>query len=110
MFCSKKTADLVNLPVSVARFAATTGLSGRGRQEGHLPGRRRGRHQGQHLKSLAVYASYDYGQAWKQVIVINGKVKVKNPAKGKASSFHAKFAGKKASKATVSIYNAFYGK
>ncbi len=34
----------------------------------------------------------------------------KNPAKGKAISFHAKIADKKGNKSTISIYNAYYGK
>ncbi|WP_028810266.1 hypothetical protein, partial [Streptomyces sp. 351MFTsu5.1] len=66
--------------------------------------------KGSNLKSLSVYVSYDYGQTWKKVTVTGGKITVKNPAKGKAISFHAKIADKKGNKSTISIYNAYYGK
>ncbi|MBD0839379.1 hypothetical protein ICC28_11765, partial [Streptomyces sp. TRM68416] len=58
----------------------------------------------------AVYVSYDKGQSWKKVTVTNGKIKVKNPAKGKSISFRAKITDKKNNKSTISIYNAYYGK
>lgn len=111
-FRSKKTANLVKLPVSVARFAATTGLDNRveAGKTVTFPVVVEGAAKGSNLKSLAVYVSYDYGQAWKKVTVVDGKIKVKNPAKGKAISFHAKIADKKGNKSTVSIYNAYYGK
>ncbi|MFF2097615.1 S8 family serine peptidase [Streptomyces sp. NPDC058202] len=111
-FRSKKTANLVKLPVSVARFAATTGLDNRveAGKKVTFPVVVEGAAKGSNLKSLAVYVSYDYGQTWKKVTVVNGKIKVKNPAKGKAISFHAKIADKKGNKSTVSIYNAYYGK
>ncbi|MET7455058.1 S8 family peptidase [Streptomyces sp. NPDC005574] len=111
-FRSKKTADMVKLPVSVARFAATTGLDNRveAGKTVTFPVVVEGAAKGSNLKSLAVYVSYDYGQTWKKVTVVNGKIKVKNPAKGKAISFHAKIADKKGNKSTVSIYNAYYGK
>ena len=57
-----------------------------------------------------MWVSYDYGQTWKKVNVVNGKITVTNPAKGKAISFHAKIADKKGNKSTISIYNAYYGK
>ncbi len=66
--------------------------------------------KGSNLKSLAVYVSYDYGQTWKKVTVKDGQITVKNPAKDKAISFHAKIADKKGNKSTISIYNAYYGK
>jgi hypothetical protein len=111
-FRSKKTANLVKLPVSVARFAATTALDNRveAGKTVTFPVVVEGAAKGSNLKSLAVYVSYDYGQTWKKVTVVNGKIKVKNPAKGKAISFHAKIADKKGNKSTVSIYNAYYGK
>ena len=66
--------------------------------------------KGSNLKSLSVYVSYDYGQTWKKVDVVGGRIKVKNPEKGKAISFHAKITDKKNNKSTISIYNAYYGK
>jgi hypothetical protein len=57
-----------------------------------------------------VYVSYDYGKTWKKADVKKGSITVKNPAKGKAISFHAKIADKKGNKSTISIYNAYYGK
>ncbi|MFJ7300185.1 S8 family peptidase [Streptomyces sp. NPDC099088] len=111
-FRSKKTAGLVKLPVSVARFAATTGLDNRAEagKTVTFPVVVEGAAKGGNLKSLAVYVSYDYGHTWKKVTVVKGKIKIKNPAKGKAVSFHAKIADKKGNKSTVSVYNAYYGK
>ncbi|MFJ1972229.1 S8 family peptidase [Streptomyces sp. NPDC087903] len=111
-FRSKKTADLAKLPASTARFAATTGLDSKveAGKTVKIPVIVEGSAKGSNLKSLAVYVSYDYGQTWKKVDVKDGNIKVKNPAKGKAISFHAKIADKKGNKSTVSIYNAYYGK
>ncbi|MFF9086856.1 S8 family serine peptidase [Streptomyces sp. NPDC014991] len=111
-FRSKKTAEMVKLPASVARFAATTGLDNRVKagKTVAIPVIVEGSAKGSNLKSLSAYVSYDYGRTWKKVNVVNGKIKVKNPAKGKAVSFHADIADKKGNKSTVSIYNAYYGK
>ncbi|KOG32734.1 S8 family peptidase [Streptomyces resistomycificus] len=111
-FRSKKTADMAKLPASMARFGATTGLDSKVAADKtvKIPVTVEGAAKGSNLKSLAVYVSYDYGKTWKKVTVSNGKITVKNPAKGKAISFHAKIADKKGNKSTVSIYNAYYGK
>lgn len=112
-FRSKKTsADLVSLPVSTVRFNAKTGLDSRVKagETVKIPVTVEGSAKGSNLKSLTVYVSYDYGQTWKKVKVVSGKITVKNPAKGKGISFHAKIADKKGNKSTVSIYNAYYGK
>ncbi|WP_405624181.1 S8 family serine peptidase [Streptomyces sp. NBC_00076] len=111
-FRSKKTTNRAKLPVSTARFAATTGLDSKveAGKTVKIPVTVEGAAKGSNLKSLAVYVSYDYGQTWKKVTVTGGKITVKNPAKGKAISFHAKIADKKGNKSTVSIYNAYYGK
>ncbi|MFI8190900.1 S8 family peptidase [Streptomyces sp. NPDC085946] len=111
-FRSKKTADLTRLPASTARFHAKTGLDSRveAGKTASVPVTVEGAAKGSNLKSLHVYVSYDYGQTWKKVTVKDGKISVKNPAKGKAISFHAKIADKKGNKSTVSIYNAYYGK
>ncbi|MER7570643.1 S8 family peptidase [Streptomyces sp. NPDC126514] len=113
-FKSKKPAssDRVTLPASTVRFNAKTDLSSRvtAGQTKTVPVSVVGAAAGSNLKSLSVWVSYDYGQTWKKVSVTGGKIKVKNPAKGKAISFHAKVADKKGNKATLSIYNAYYGK
>jgi subtilisin family serine protease len=111
-FKSKKPADLAKLPASTARFAATTGLDSKveAGKTVKIPVTVEGAAKGSNLKSLSVYVSYDYGKTWKKVTVTNGKITVKNPAKGKAISFHAKIADKKGNKSTISIYNAYYGK
>ncbi|MDG4857799.1 S8 family peptidase [Streptomyces sp. T-3] len=111
-FRSKKVTDRKALPVSTARFAADLDLSSRAEADKtvSIPVTVQGAAAGSNLKSLYTYVSYDYGQTWKQVKVKNGKISVKNPAKGKGISFHAKITDKKGNKSTVSIYNAYYGK
>lgn len=96
----------------MVRFNAKTGLDSRveAGKTVKIPLTVEGSAKGSNLKSLAVYVSYDYGQTWKKVTVSGGKITVKNPAKGKAISFHAKIADKKGNKSTISIYNAYYGK
>ena len=113
-FHSKKPSgsDSVKLPASTVHFGAKTGLDNRvaaGRTV-TFPVTVEGSAAGSNLKSLSVYVSYDYGQTWKKIQVKGGKITVKNPAAGKAISFHAKIADKKGNKSTVSIYNAYYGK
>lgn len=111
-FRSKKTSGVAKLPASTARFGATTdlGSSVEAGKSATVPVTVEGSAKGRNLKSLAVYVSYDYGQTWKKLDVVHGKVKVKNPAKGEAISFHAKITDKKGNKSTISIYNAYYGK
>ncbi|GGW89275.1 hypothetical protein GCM10010383_18270 [Streptomyces lomondensis] len=111
-FRSKKTADLKQLPASTARFNAATGLDSKvaAGKTVSIPVTVEGAAKGSNLKSLSVYVSYDYGKTWKKLTVTKGKVSFKNPAKGKAISFHAKIADKKGNKSTISIYNAYYGK
>ncbi|MFF7284057.1 S8 family peptidase [Streptomyces griseorubiginosus] len=113
-FKSKKpTGDnAATLPASMVRFNAKTGLDNRveAGKTVKIPLTVEGAAKGSNLKSLSVYVSYDYGQTWKKVTVKDGKITVKNPAKDKAISFHAKIADKKGNKSTISIYNAYYGK
>ncbi|MFE0511096.1 S8 family serine peptidase [Streptomyces sp. NPDC058964] len=113
-FHSKKPSggDTAKLPASTLRFNAKTGLDSRVEADKTVtfPVTVEGAAAGGNLQSLSVYVSYDYGQTWKKVDVVNGKITVKNPAKGKAISFHAKIADKKGNKSTISIYNAYYGK
>ncbi|MER5214114.1 S8 family peptidase [Streptomyces sp. NPDC002838] len=112
-FRSKKpTGEQAKLPASMVRFKAKTGLDSRvaAGKTVSIPVTVEGAAKGSNLKSLTTYVSYDYGQTWKKIQVKNGKITVKNPAKGKAISFHAKIADKKGNKSTISIYNAYYGK
>ncbi|MEU9447613.1 S8 family peptidase [Streptomyces sp. NPDC048277] len=113
-FHSKKSANGLpaKLPASTVHFGATTGLDSRveAGKTVTFPVTVEGAAAGSNLKSLSVYVSYDYGQTWKKLTVSHGKITVKNPAKGKAISFHAKIADKKGNKSTVSIYNAYYAK
>ncbi|WP_210585513.1 S8 family serine peptidase [Streptomyces sp. GESEQ-35] len=112
-FRSKKpSADFAKLPASTVRFNAATGPDSRveAGKTVKIPVVVEGSAKGSNLKSLTVYVSYDYGQTWKKVTVTNGNITAKNPAKGKAISFHAKITDKKNNKSTVSIYNAYYGK
>nr|WP_180686437.1 S8 family peptidase [Streptomyces gossypiisoli] len=112
-FRSKKpSTEQAKLPASTVRFNAPPGLDGRapaGRTV-TFPVTVEGAAKGSNLKSLGVWVSYDYGKTWKKVTVKKGKITVRNPAKGKGISFHAKITDKKNNKSTISIYNAYYGK
>ncbi|MDX3497944.1 S8 family peptidase [Streptomyces turgidiscabies] len=112
-FRSKKPGvDGAKLPVSSVRFNAPVGLDNKvaAGTKVTFPVVVEGAARGSNLKTLSVYASYDYGKTWKKLTVKNGKVTVVNPAKGAAISFHAKISDKKDNKSTISIYNAYYGK
>ncbi|MFI9648612.1 S8 family peptidase [Streptomyces sp. NPDC052040] len=109
-FRSKK-ADEAKLPASSVRFGATTGLDSRvaaGRKV-TVPVTVEGSAAGRNLGSLGVWVSYDYGRTWTKLTVAHGTVTYRNPARGQGLSFHAKIADKQGNKATISIYNAFYG-
>ncbi|MGW1720278.1 S8 family peptidase [Streptomyces sp. NPDC002156] len=112
-FRSKKPGeDGAQLPASSVRFNAPVGLDNKvaAGTKVTFPVVVEGSARGSNLKSLSVYASYDYGKTWKKLTVKNGKVTVVNPKKGEAISFHAKISDKKGNKSTISIYNAYYGK
>jgi subtilisin family serine protease len=113
-FRSRKPAagTAAKLPASMVRFNARTGPDNRvpAGKTLTVPLSVEGTAGGANLKTLYVYVSYDYGQTWKQVTVVGGKITVKNPAKGQAISFHAKITDKQNNKSTISIYNAYYGK
>ena len=112
-FRSKKPGeDGAKLPASSVRFNAPVGLDNKvaAGTKVTFPVVVEGSARGSNLKSLSVYASYDYGKTWKKLTVKNGKVTVVNPKKGEAISFHAKITDKKGNKSTISIYNAYYGK
>lgn len=113
-FHSKKPSNGIpaKLPASTVHFGAKTGLDSRVTAGSTVtfPVTVEGSAAGRNLKSLTVYVSYDYGRTWKKLTVSHGKITVKNPAKGKAVSFHAKIADKKGNRSTISIYNAYYAK
>ncbi|MFV0133976.1 S8 family peptidase [Streptomyces sp. HMX87] len=111
-FRSKKTADLTKLPASTARFHAATALDSTvpSGKTVAIPVTVEGTAVGKNLKSLTVYVSYDSGKTWKKTKVSKGKIKVKNPAKGKSVSFRATIADKKGNTSTISIYGAYSGK
>ncbi|MGA5143328.1 S8 family peptidase [Streptomyces azureus] len=100
------------LPVSTVRFKAPVGLDSRvkARQTITYPVTVEGAAKGRNLKSLSVYVSYDNGKTWKKTDVKNGRITVKNPAKGKGVSLRAKITDKKGNRSTISIHNAYYGK
>ncbi|MEU6574502.1 S8 family serine peptidase [Streptomyces sp. NPDC046805] len=111
-FHSKRPTAPTKLPASTARFNARTGLDSRvpaGKMT-TFPVTVEGAAAGGNLQSLAVWVSYDYGQTWKKAEIKQGRITVRNPARGKAISFHAKIADKQGNKSTISIYNAYYGK
>lgn len=111
-FRSKKTGVFTKLPASGIRFAAAVGLDSRvpaGKTQS-IPVTVQGAAAGHNLKSLTVSVSYDYGAHWKKVTVKNGKISVKNPAAGKAVSFHAEIVDKKGNTSAISVFNAYYGK
>ncbi|MFJ9039264.1 S8 family peptidase [Streptomyces sp. NPDC102406] len=111
-FRSKKSAELVQLPVSGARFGASVGLDSKGaaNRPQTFPVTVQGAAAGSNLKSLAVYVSYDSGKNWRKTDVKRGMVTVKNPAAGKSISFRADIVDKKGNTSTVSVYDAYYGK
>ncbi|MFE3166894.1 S8 family serine peptidase [Streptomyces sp. NPDC059224] len=114
-FRSKKPSAAgppAKLPASTVHFGANTGSDSRveAGKKVTFPVTVEGAAAGRNLKSLSVYVSYDYGKTWKKLTVSHGKITVRNPAKGKAVSFHAKIADKKGNKSTISIYNAYYAR
>ncbi|MCB5166623.1 S8 family serine peptidase [Streptomyces bambusae] len=108
-FRSAKTTKETPLPVSVVRFApevALDGTSPAGRTVA-IPLTVQGPAGGKGLKSLAVYASTDGGYTWKKLTVKDGRVSVKNPAKGKAVSLRAVVEDRNGNKGDVTIVNAY---
>ncbi|SPF04387.1 S8 family peptidase [Streptomyces sp. MA5143a] len=112
-FHSKRpTSGVTELPVSSVRFKAPVGLDSRvpaGRTVTY-PVTVEGAAAGRNLKSLTAYVSYDDGRTWTKTDVRNGKITVRNPAKGKGVSLRAKITDKKGNRSTISVHNAYYGK
>ncbi|MET7479679.1 S8 family peptidase, partial [Streptomyces sp. NPDC005648] len=77
-FSSKKPSALTKLPASTVRFNATTDLGSKveAGKTVKIPVTVEGSAKGGNLKSLTVYVSYDYGQTWKKVSVVGGKITV----------------------------------
>ncbi|WP_053746484.1 S8 family peptidase [Streptomyces sp. NRRL WC-3618] len=112
-FRSKKPGeDGAQLAASTIRFNAPVGLDNKVAADRRVtfPVVVEGSARGRNLRTLSVYASYDYGRTWKKLTVRNGKITVVNPKKGEAISFHAKISDRGGNKSTISIYNAYYGK
>nr|WP_323375813.1 S8 family serine peptidase [Streptomyces sp. RB17] len=107
----KESGTAVQLPASVLHYGATTDLDSRvtaGRTV-TFPVTVEGSAAGGDLKSLAVYVSYD-GKTFTKVDVRNGRITVKNPAKGKSVSFRSKITDRKGDTSEITIYDAYFGK
>ncbi|QDY78706.1 S8 family peptidase [Streptomyces qinzhouensis] len=110
---ARPAADVFQqLPLSTVRFTPAVALDSTapaGRTQS-FPVTVQGPAAGKNLKTLTVQISYDSGKKWRKVTVKNGKITVKNPAKGKGISIQAFLADKKGNKASVRILNAYLGK
>ncbi|MEU6992410.1 S8 family serine peptidase [Streptomyces sp. NPDC046465] len=103
----------VRLPASTARFTPKLDLTGRAPAGAtqSFPVKVQGSAAGTgNLKSLTVYASYDGGRTWQKTRVRDGKVAVKNPARGKGVALRARITDKDGNKSTLSVYDAYRGK
>ncbi|EPH43999.1 hypothetical protein STRAU_2935 [Streptomyces aurantiacus JA 4570] len=111
-FRSKKVREEALLPASTVRFTPKVGLDSRAPAGAArtVPVTVQGAATGENLKSLSVYVSYDKGRTWRKTAVRGGRISVRNPAKGKSISFRAAAEDKKGNKATVAIYDAYFGK
>ncbi|MEU9476264.1 S8 family serine peptidase [Streptomyces sp. NPDC048191] len=111
-FRSKKVSGSpVRLPASVLRYGVTTGLDSRveaGRTV-TFPVTVEGAAAGGNLKSLTVYVSYD-GKTFKKADVRNGRITVKNPAKGRSVSFRSEITDKQGNTSRITIYDAYAGR
>ncbi|MEU9407496.1 hypothetical protein AB0E08_17705 [Streptomyces sp. NPDC048281] len=110
-FTSKK-ADYADLPVSALHIGAKTDLSSRvpaGRRTS-VPVTVEGSAAGHHLKSLAVYVSYDGGKRWTRLAVEHGRITVRNPSKGHGVSFKYRITDKQGNVSAATVFNAYFGK
>ncbi|MGV9311552.1 S8 family peptidase [Streptomyces sp. NPDC003691] len=109
---ARPTGEYEILPLSAVRFTPAVALDSTapaGRTQ-TFPVTVQGPAAGKNLKSLSVSVSYDSGKKWQKVTVKNGKITVKNPAKGKGIALRASLTDKKGNKASVRILNAYLGK
>ncbi|MEU8527147.1 S8 family serine peptidase [Streptomyces sp. NPDC048629] len=111
-FRSKRTEEATALPVSMVRFGAATALDGTapaGRIQ-LMPVTVQGAAAGSNLKALEVYASYDDARTWTRLVVTDGKVAVRNPAKDKGVALRAEVTDKDGNVSTVAIHDAYFGR
>ncbi|MER6915041.1 S8 family serine peptidase [Streptomyces sp. NPDC000594] len=104
--------DEARTPLSAVRFGAQVALDGTvpaGRTV-TFPVTVQGPAAGKALKSLAVSVSYDNGKTWKKLTVTQGKVTLKNPARGKSLALRGEATDTKGGKASVTVYDAYFGK
>ncbi|MFJ9895878.1 S8 family serine peptidase [Streptomyces sp. NPDC091280] len=110
-FTSKK-ADYADLPVSTLDIGARTDLSSLvpAGLWTSVPVTVEGSASGGHLKSLAVYVSYDGGKRWTRLAVRHGRIIARNPSKGHAISFKYRITDKQGNVSAVTVLNAYFGK
>ncbi|MER6912684.1 S8 family peptidase [Streptomyces sp. NPDC000594] len=104
--------DETRTPLSAVRFGAQVALDGTvpaGRTV-TFPVTVQGPAAGKALKSLAVSVSYDNGRTWKKLTVTQGKVTLKNPARGKSLALRGEATDTKGGRASVTVYDAYFGK
>ncbi|GLF93239.1 S8 family peptidase [Streptomyces yaizuensis] len=99
-------------PLSAVRFGAPVAMDGTvpaGRTV-TFPVTVQGPAAGRGLKSLAVSVSYDGGKSWKKPAVTQGRVTLKNPAKGKSLALRGEVTDKKGGKASITVFDAYFGR
>ncbi|MEU8030876.1 S8 family serine peptidase [Streptomyces sp. NPDC049099] len=111
-FRSKKiSGTAVQLPASVLHYGVTTGLDSRVAAGETLtfPVTVEGSAAGRNLRSLAVYVSYD-GRTFTKTDVRDGRITVKNPAKGRSLSLRSEITDRNGNTSRITIYDAYFGK
>ncbi|MFF8955446.1 S8 family serine peptidase [Streptomyces sp. NPDC014894] len=104
--------DETRTPLSSVRFAAPVALDGTapaGRTV-TFPVTVHGPAAGRGLKSLTVSVSYDGGRSWKKLTVSKGRTTLRNPAEGKSLALRGEVADKKGGRASVTVYDAYFGR
>ncbi|MEU3601082.1 S8 family serine peptidase [Streptomyces sp. NPDC006798] len=104
--------ESTRIPLSMVRFGASTGLDGTvpaGRVS-TFPVTVQGPAAGSGLASLAVSVSYDAGASWHDVPVTDGRVTVRNPAKGKSVALRGEVTDTRGGKGSVTVYDAYFGR
>jgi hypothetical protein len=113
-FRSKRPSrdDVARLSASTVRFGAATAADSRAPavRAVTVPVTVEGPARGTQLRSLAVWVSYDQGRTWKRTPVVKNRIMILNPVRGQSVSFRAELTDKKGNKASVSVYDAYYGK
>ncbi|MER5307706.1 S8 family serine peptidase [Streptomyces sp. NPDC002773] len=111
-FRSKQVTATTALPVSTVRFAPPVDLASRAPAGAPVlvPVTVQGAAAGKNLRSLAVSVSYDAGKTWQLVKVRDGRIAVKNPAKGSGISLSAEVTDRQGNTSTLTIRDAWLGK